>query len=281
MQHKWLMIPAIGIIVFLSSCGTSGNTSSKQVGTWQQTPVVIDGKNNDWPAPYPFYDYKSHLSYAISNDKDNLYITVEAGDQITMTKLLRQGFVVYVDPTSGKDQSKSIAYPMPSSEAETKWSKQTPGDMRETEATKQNRIVQMMKMVDESHGINITGFKGSCNGILEVKQKNDCGIVTAMDIDEYGSLVWEVKLPFKAFYKEQLVQADNGKVMQVCLATTGFKNPVVKTAPQGGGGSAGMPGMNGGRGGMNRGASSRADDSRELLFQSTKTWVNIPLVYKP
>src|ERR1039458_2943062 len=90
------LIPVIFLSVLFFSCGSSKHASTKRLpGTWQAQAITIDGKNTDWPSPYPEYDDKAMLGYAVSNDKDNLYITVETGDPATQLKILRNGLTVW------------------------------------------------------------------------------------------------------------------------------------------------------------------------------------------
>src|SRR5579863_10004437 len=53
------------------------------------------------------------LGYAVSNDKENLYITVETGDPATQLKILRQGLTVWIDKTGGKEEETAINFPIP------------------------------------------------------------------------------------------------------------------------------------------------------------------------
>ena len=98
----------------LPSCSGSKHSKTKRLpGTWQATPIVIDGDNRDWPSPYPEYDDKAMLGFAVSNDKDNLYITVETGDPATQLKILREGLTVWIDRKAEKNEETAINFPIP------------------------------------------------------------------------------------------------------------------------------------------------------------------------
>src|ERR1044072_1874418 len=102
-------VTVIVTIFFITSCGSMEKTAKRsKPGTWQQTPVVIDGQNSDWPNPYPLYDEKAKIVYVISNDKENLYISMQTGDEITVLKILRAGMKLYIDPAGGKEQQVSV-----------------------------------------------------------------------------------------------------------------------------------------------------------------------------
>src|ERR1700733_7704901 len=100
-------------ITFIS-CKSSKSGSSKRLpGMWQPQPITIDGNNKDWPSPYPEYDDKAQLGYAVSNDKNNLYITVETGDPATQLKIMRNGLTVWIDKTGEKNEQTAINFPIP------------------------------------------------------------------------------------------------------------------------------------------------------------------------
>ncbi len=105
---------AITLVCSNLSCSTAKHSKTKRKpGTWQAQPITVDGYNNDWPSPYPEYDDKAMLGYAVSNDKENLYITVETGDPATQLKILHSGLTVWIDKTGGREATTAINFPLP------------------------------------------------------------------------------------------------------------------------------------------------------------------------
>src|SRR4051812_31694016 len=102
------------ILAMASSCGGSKHSGSKNLapGTWQATPIIIDGDSKDWPSPYPNYDSKAMIAYASSNDAQNLYITMQTGDELALMKILKQGMTVSIDTGGSKDATFQINYPL-------------------------------------------------------------------------------------------------------------------------------------------------------------------------
>src|ERR1700742_240159 len=96
MRTKILPVLVFSVLIFSVSCKRSKSSSSKRLPpcAWQVVPIKVDGNNQDWPSPYPDYDDKAMLGYAVSNDKDNLYITVETGDPATQLKIIKEGLTV-------------------------------------------------------------------------------------------------------------------------------------------------------------------------------------------
>src|SRR5580658_156365 len=116
MQKKIFLIVFVFVsVAAFSSCSSSKHAKVKRLPpcAWQVVPIDVDGSNKDWPSPYPEYDDKAMLGYAVSNDKDNLYITVETGDPATQLKILREGLTVWIDKKGEKEEVTGINYPIP------------------------------------------------------------------------------------------------------------------------------------------------------------------------
>src|SRR6185312_7855783 len=199
MQKNYCVLLFISL-AFITSCGSSKHASSskKLQGTWQSTPIVIDGNSNDWPSPYPAYDAKAMIGYTMSNDKSYLYLTVETGDEKTEMKRLRGGLTVWIDTANAKNQDVSIAFPLQSTGEPMNYEKQQ--GQQDIQLQGQNRsMARIKRALDDATQLTLQGFK-DCQGGYSVIQKNDCGIMVKIGMDEYNELIWEAAIPFKALY---------------------------------------------------------------------------------
>ena len=289
MQAKSFFLLALTTVVAIS-CSSSKHSKSKLMpGTWQSTPIVIDGDSKDWPSPYPNYDAKALVAYATSNDKENLYITMETGDEKTQMKILKQGMIVSIDTSGHKDGTFHINFPLqndndliPAPKKEE--AKHMPGGgvMRNGKGFEE----KLKKSAMETNQFSLDGFI-NCNGGFLVSQSSPCGIKVYVSIDEYKELVWEAVVPFKAIYgKSKITAADKGKPISVCFAVKAFKNPGAKNENANGGMNDGMAGggMHNsmqGRGGQGRGASrAPSENPNQPLYDNTKTWKQFVLAYQ-
>jgi hypothetical protein len=256
-------------------------------GTWQSSPIVVDGQSKDWPSPYPNYDSKARIAYATSNDKENLYITLETGDEMTQMKILKQGLVVSIDTGGGKNTPFNINFPLQSEVDLADLPRQEAGlkkdNMRYEDKQREQRISQYVK---EANQFSLDGFI-ACNGVFMPKQTTPCGISVRMGIDEFKELVWEAVVPLRAIYNRNDISAtDAGKPLSVAFSIKGFRKPESKSSPDnsnaGGGGmnsgmgtagaNSGMRGA-GSRGGGGRGGrTGQAESPLQHLYESTKTW---------
>ncbi len=296
MQRKY-SVSAIIITIILStfslSCGGSRHSrKSKDVmpGTWQSTPITVDGDSKDWPSPYPNFDAKAKIAYATSNDRQFLYITMETGDEMTQTKILKQGMTVSIDTGGGKEADFQINFPLPNDNDEIDIPKGGGGRKQqdgETQFTGRQIDVKLKKMTKNANQYSLDGFI-RCNGGFMASQAAPCGIMVSAGIDEYKELVWEAVVPFKAIYNKEIITAnDADKPISVCFAIKGFKKPESKgsdnsSSSMSGAGGMGSGGMGGGRGGgRSKGSKSGpAEDPLQHLYENTHTWKRFSLVYK-
>src|ERR1700742_4496861 len=74
----------------------------------------IDGKATEWDNKFQAYNNATNVFYTLSNDDNNLYLTVQADEQSVINKILRGGITLTIQK-SGKKTDKdgmSITYPV-------------------------------------------------------------------------------------------------------------------------------------------------------------------------
>lgn len=288
-----VLIIGVGLV----SCSTSKNaTPTRLAGNWQPVPIIVDGKNNDWPTPHPDYDEKAMLGYAVSNDKDNLYIIVETGDLATQLKILQGGLTVWIDRKAEKNEETAINYPIPAESKNGKTTAKRRPNMYGSGPDKvrimlEDRVAELLK---EAKEFSLQGFK-ACNLQYPIEATDSCGVTVRMAIDADNELVWEAVIPFKSFYyKPELTRADKGRALSICIETTG-QEPIDDDLLITGGGNSNAgaarprPAMSFGIGGMGMGMQMGGGGARpvdpnagilEPLYKSTKTWKKFGLGFQ-
>ncbi len=275
------------LLLGLGACKTLKHSGKIKVmpGTWQATPINIDGDCTDWPSPYPNYDADAMVAYATSNDKENLYITMQTGDALTQIKILKQGMTVSIDTGGKKAPTFVISFPL-----------QNDDDLSELFAQGQNGSSQhlsrqfnqkVQKSAEGANQFSLEGFQG-CNGGYMVSQSIPCGVLVKVRIDEYKQLVWEAKVPFRALYgTEHITPAYSGKPISVCYSVKGFKAPSTKSndaTPMNSGNNMGAAGMNatGRLNSMPSGVTPAAANANPMqrLYESTKTWKHFAIAWQ-
>ncbi len=283
----------IFLFLFTISCGGVKHSKKLQEalpGTWQSQPIVIDGDSKDWPSPYPNYDSKAKVAYATSNDRENLYITMETGDEMTQIKILKQGLTVSIDTSGGKSADFNINFPLQNDLEPLELSKKDFGQKKgNMDAYEENqKAKKLSKNALEANQLSLEGFI-NCNGGFMVKQATPCGIRVRISMDEYKELVWEAVIPFKAIYNKETISAeDAGKHISVCFAVKAFKKQESKGSDNSAGNGGGMNNGMGGagtnsamRGGSRTGGHGAiAENPMQHLYENTKTWKFFGLAYQ-
>jgi hypothetical protein len=102
----------------LSAIGLS--VSAQKLPNIQQTnlrapaEIKIDGKATEWDNKFQAYNHATDIFYSISNDDNNLYLTVQAIDPVVINKIIGGGITLTIQ-NSGKKTDKdgmSITYPV-------------------------------------------------------------------------------------------------------------------------------------------------------------------------
>jgi hypothetical protein len=278
------------------SCNTEkhGHKSTKLPGNWQATPVVADGRQNEWPSPLPYNNNKAMISYDISNDKDNLYVIVVSGDAATELKILRKGIVVWIDKNGTQEEKTSICYPSDNDKGPIRQGARNQSQGGDQSQGQQGQGKDLMQAVDKSISTAdeffLQGFKG-CNGKYYALTGDSCKIKVACGLDEYDQLVWEAVIPFKAFYtKTEIDNRDKGRPISVCFDMLGLDKPAGQgNSGHGGGSGMHMGGMGFGMGGMGMGMGMHPGGGggrrsggtpNEQLYTSYTFWPQVGIAYQ-
>ncbi len=273
------------LFCFFISCGgsvRSGKSAASFPGTWQATPITIDGNSKDWPSPYPNYDAKAMVAYATSNDANNLYVSLEAGEERTLMKILKQGLTISIDTGGKKSAQFHINYPLQNDNEI--FDIENVHESRSHIALKQSEM-RINRLIQTASQFSLEGFEG-CNGGYMISQVVPCGIKVKARMDEYKQFIWEAAIPFRAIYgRDSITAADAGKPISVCYIVKGFKT-ATKTSGGGGGDNNSMGNLAGTAGNNSRmrnnpgtGASSGTLDPNQHYYQTTKTWKQFGLAY--
>jgi hypothetical protein len=286
-------------LLAVAACSSSRKLTKSELDHFVTSPVVVDGDDSEWPNPYPHYDSKAMLSYAVSNDHDNLYISVKANDPMIERKLLVGGLTVWIDPTGKKEELLAIQYPQKGSVQAYSQERHHPTNDGSSEDQRPINRDSTTHQHHEMHmpaDMSLIGFS-KCDGPVKVNSTNGCGIVVRMNTDSWNELIWEAAIPFTALYNGAAAAHTGGKTVSICLEAGAMPMPARDGQGGGHGGGGGMGGgmhgggMHGGMGGGGMGMgmggggghhgggggqggyNSEDAEKRELLSKKTETWI--------
>lgn len=72
--------------------------------------IKIDGKATEWSNQFQAYNHATDIFYIMTNDDDNLYLTIQAKTQEVINKIVGGGITLAIQK-SGKKNNVSITYP--------------------------------------------------------------------------------------------------------------------------------------------------------------------------
>jgi len=203
-------------------------------GHYQSTPVIADGKTDDWQIPLRFSNSRYTFQYNVTNDDKNLYICVSSRETATQLRILRSGMTIWFDPKGEKNKTVGLYFPL-RREPEPERYRSSGSDVNTREA----------ELLLQSNYYNTTGFPGIENGQFGVTDTKGPVQLAIKHDDQDTVLVYELMIPI------QNVLGPNWKAK---AAKKNFSVGIVLNSTPGmragGGRPGGMHNMSGGMGGM-------------------------------
>jgi hypothetical protein len=203
------------------------------VTAWQNEPLSI-AETEAWLTPTNT-DKRSKLEYALSNDRENLYITLQTADPATRIRIIRAGLEIEIQTPENAKNPAIVGYPLPEEritlfdgvgrqEGPRDRNRQDPREMFERVMANQTKL-------------NLSGFNNHPNG--RVPLGNEGGINIALDMDSQGVIIYKAIIPLNTFLAEALsekrAQANN-------ILTIRINALDVPSGPPGNFRGPGMPG---------------------------------------
>ncbi len=256
----------LGLLTFyFTSC-----TNLQFQSGWKDRDINIDGRSDDWVGSLTFVD-KQNISLGVSNDTDFLYICLAAEDQAVISRILRQGMILWFDPEGGKEKTFGIRYPVGRQGMQ-------PGEREmmipDNEVDRQKMRRAMMAISNELEILqeskvpirtSIENLKG-----IEVSLKRSTGLI-----------VYEVKIPLQENQDFPFaIRAEEGSEIGIGIEVPKMTMNM-KRAPRGMGGRGGGMGGGGRGGGMGGGGmggrSGGMTGQRANMQRGIKIWATVQL----
>lgn len=98
-------------VIFFTSLLLSGCASETYLSSWQNKPIVIDGKKSDWTGKFSFNE-EEQIAIAVENDNDFLYICLVTSNKSKIREILKPGFTVWLDPQDSDGETIGVQFPI-------------------------------------------------------------------------------------------------------------------------------------------------------------------------
>jgi hypothetical protein len=215
------------------------NCSPKEypLGNFQESPIVADGNSVDWSLPLRFGTEDGAMQYNITNDNNNIYISVATGDQATQMMILRSGISVYIDTKGKKDKSMGLSFPA-NENTEGDRNNRPRGNGGNKTADQSNFKKQLLM---EKDIFKTFGFINMDNRIYDVS--DTVAIKMGINYDAFGNLVFETIIPIKHIYNKSFTAKTSPSLSVGIVLNT---NNRAENRPAGGGEGRSESGMGGG-----------------------------------
>lgn len=246
-RYRWFL--GLAGASLLLACGRQPVASP--AGRFASAPPLIDGQASEWTDSLR-YDPASKLQYQVLNDRRAVYVRLKAADPTTQARLLRLGFVVWLDTTGRHQQQFGVRFPL-GGEAGV-------GGPRADEPAppaggeRPDRRARLRQVLANLHEMELLHYKDSPEPVLTDLQ-SPLGVKLAVGLDEQEDLIYELAVPLRLLY-HHLPALSTGPPAVIGLTLIGNS----RLAPTGSAGSSG--GLEGGRGMGMRGGGGDAQRGR-------------------
>jgi len=244
MQTSIFRLTALLIPVALASACRSTKADRSvpdgQASNWQKQPLTIDGSDSDWVRPLPGIEATEKLTYAMTNDADNLYVLISTKDPAEQNKILSGGMTVWINNQAEKtnDQAIGLGFPLdPHSNREKQLMAEARPQVYKDRSAK----------LDDADVYELYGFsREEPIGHYNYGDTNKEGVQVRMNYNASGDLVYEAMIPLKAvFPKASSAHYYAGKDIAIGIFIEGIPAP---PGSRGGGGGGGGVSIGGGLG---------------------------------
>jgi len=167
--------------------------------------IKIDGKTSEWENQFKAYNHATDIFYTLSNDDENLYLTVQATDPAVIRKIMSGGVCLTIQPSGKKTDRDGMRVVYPVTVAT-----QAKGMMVSVMTIKHNAasdnaqltgkeadsvmIARNMQFSQRSKWIGTLGFK-DLDSLISVY--NEDGIKAAGRYDAKGAFTCELSVSLK------------------------------------------------------------------------------------
>jgi len=193
---KQLLNKTIAIALCVTaSAATAQKLPTKQTVSLQAVDTKIDGKTNE---KFQAYNTSIEAFYTISNDDENLYLTVKAVQHDIASKIIRGGLSLIINHTIKKNDPEqvTITYPIlrnAEMAAVANMYARKPFDQGDGSTTSVKQLNDMLQA--KSKTIGLSGIKAIPD--KEISVYNEDGIKAVSLFDDKNAYTYELAIPLK------------------------------------------------------------------------------------
>jgi hypothetical protein len=290
MKRALFLIAAPLMVLASGACSSSrksegSGSSSSATSQWQSRPLTVDGRDDDWVKPLPYSLPSESVSYAITNDGQNLYILLSTKNPQEQQKIIQGGMSVWVNTQAEKSNTDAvgIGYPLDAHS--------DPDKNLMAEAQPQRYENNKPVTLGDKKAYDLYGFsQDSAIQTFTYGENNPQGVQVQMNFNSSDELIYEASIPLTTLYpKHNTASSYAALSLAVGIYIEGL--PPDAHVPRGpGGGSPVGVGIGAGTGtfgsGVGLGLSfgggglGRGGRANKQLYDETQIWKVVQLAGK-
>jgi hypothetical protein len=259
MKPHLLFLLLIVIVPLIEGC--SSRTYVNSVATKKE---MIDGDAEEWLGRMTTTDKVSGLQVAVSNDNENLYLCIQSTKEQINSKILLGGLELWIDPTGKGKKTIGVKYPIGGLASRK--------NVLDPNADRRPDIKSLLELTNLE--AELVGFSSPYSGRLSVSKIGDIQLNLART--GASSLVYEIKIPFRTFFKDKLDLQDGNLEFAYSIIVKGLERPAgfqggspSGMPPMGGPPGGGRPGGGGGFAGPPQGVGQMPPGQSDMFTSST------------
>ena len=204
------------VFILMALLSISAVAMGQVVAKYTGTPVKADGKTNEWKRPFDYYDNSTKLMFSVTNDDNNLYLCFESSDPSTHLKVMRAGITVELSSKGKVKRRASVTYP----ELDKKGKPAAPSGL--VPGQKIDMAQAHALFVLNSTNLLLDGF-ATKNGAQPMK--DSLGVHAGMRWDSTNKMVYELVIPYNAFYGANFAPEELGKEITLSVSVNAMERP--------------------------------------------------------
>jgi len=204
MKISTFFFKSVLVSVFLGTgfaAGAQKLPNLQQESVYAPVAIKIDGKADEWSSKFKAYNNATEVFYTISNNTENLYLTIQATEVAVIQKIVAGGISFTFKNTDKKSViiPVTITYPLVQFQfAQVDYLLKRPEPIADPALNAMNK-----QLTDHQKDITVTGVKDIPDAAVSVY--NELGIKTAALIDNKKAYTVEIAIPLK--YVQQEIDA--------------------------------------------------------------------------
>ena len=102
----------VAVMIAIAAGGLLAAKHQRIESRWRDREVVIDGDNGEWAGPLVPVEENHPITTAAMNDGQFLYVVLSTSDMAARRQIMRQGLIVWFDPSGGDKKHFGVKFPV-------------------------------------------------------------------------------------------------------------------------------------------------------------------------